>query len=362
MVVNGVSGPIGNVVFPSSFEIPSSYSKDKTVTVLANYRLDNNIAAPFAYEKKINSGSIIYIDLNSLLSNLEAMQQSNSSALFGELGAIVNILNLPSTVKVNSPLYPINIWGNASFSGTDIAIVTPICIPLNFTNSQFASVKIAGEISLNGTNAFSSAKINLSGVEIQGASTSILQANNIVKESSSVGLGRYVSLSSNQGFSWTIDAAHNTTVLLDIQNEPPIDIKGGNITLFFNQSPFSFLVKTPQFSVTNGTAFFERAYFDYPFWNVPIKRAFSTSNPSTLSGNFSFNIGYSDGDYMNMNNFSLAGSGATTGLTLFSEWNLPWLAIFESPFNMVLVISIVALILFLKFKKSLFKSYFCLKV
>ena len=343
-LVDGISNDRQSLGIPA-INITTSSSTDEGVTVLANFMANGNIVSPFAYEKKVGKGEIIYIDVLSLFTQLEGMADAQAkSDLFLKLNSLINMLNLPLSTYVNEePMDTIYIWGDADFSG-NIQIEASSILLQQSSISELSQIDFthASNPTLIGYPEDSSLiqNVTLMDIQIQGPSSSVVETSYLQKQSSASGMGAYVPLLFKNGLNWTIVAGTNTTVELWIRKDNvPIQLitHGGTITLSFDNSVnYSVLTKAPLVTVT-GNAYLERAYFDWPYWNAPIKRDISLTSPSTLNGTFQFKIGYADTTYFFLGAFTLDGSGNVIGLSQFSEWAIPWVAVLTSPWFILLL-------------------------
>ncbi|MFX1521686.1 MAG: hypothetical protein ACFFCD_17405, partial [Promethearchaeota archaeon] len=313
---------------------------------------------PYAYTKNLGRGKIIYVEVNSLFSELErTSDEQTKSLLFVQLYSLMDILNLPLPKHLNNePIYSIYFWGDAVFSGW-IKIETPTFLLQQFTDSKLGLINFTDSknsvLSGYDENVSILTNVSLSDIQIRGSSTSVIQATDVQRQRSSLGMGRYMPLVFEKGLNWTIISSDNTAIELWMEKEnKPIKLttEGGSITLSFDTTDTVFaLANNPLFNVT-GDAFMERAYFDWPYWGVPIKRAISVTSPSTLYGTFAFEIGYADADYLFLRDFTLDGGGKVVGLTHFSEWDIPWVDVLTSPLHIILVASTIVVLVSYKLK------------
>jgi len=352
----------------ASIEITTSSSKDENVSILANYTLYGEPVGPYAYTKKLGRGEIIYVEVSPLFSELERISdEQTKSQLFVKLGSLIDPINLHLPTHLNdAPIYPINFWREANFSGY-IKIEAPTFLLQQFTGAKLRLINFTNSKRpvLSGYDETTSilTNVSLSDIEIRGSSTSVIQTTYARKQISSLGLGRYVPLAFEKGLNWTIISSDNATVEMWMEKEnTPITLttQGGTITLSFDKNiTYSVLTKTPLLTVT-GNAFLERAYFDWPYWSVPIKRYISARSPSTLDGTFGFKIGYADAEYLFLRDFALDGGGKVVGLYQFSEWDIPWMDVLVSPYHIILVVSIIAVLVFSKKKvKTRLRKRYC---
>ena len=327
------------------------------VTVIANYTNDNIQEAPFALEKSVGLGKIVYIDLRPFLGAIENSSDIElRQSLFAKLGETLSILdlNFPTYNNVNQAVYPPSsahfaFAEDASFEGN-----------ANLTFSEF--ILPQGRLY---ANAIKSNELNLTDINIQsmsgfGDSFSTVNSNGgaIVG-----GTWNYAIVDLSQNFNWSISLPPNSKVEMRISNEKGVsDLVFENETMqisgvYIQSSNIPIEIYAGNLSISvNGVLSFGSFNHIFPFWinqNGIRVIPYSDGGPITLEGTIEFPV-YAVGDgAIFINSLTLNGSSSVPQ-TIPPEQNIDWGNTLMSPVLFILAVASFASVMYLyaKWKPS----------
>ena len=129
---NGLSiASIGNI------SVSSLFTRDNAVNVVANYSDESNQSVPLAFSKEEGKGEITYLDVNPLFNVLNSAK-GTSWSYFKNMGALFNLLSLPTPVFQDTPA-DIR-WKYIGYDSTFVGYYALLRVPI--TNSTIVPYDI----------------------------------------------------------------------------------------------------------------------------------------------------------------------------------------------------------------------------
>jgi hypothetical protein len=305
-----------------------SFDTDK-IKVLSYYQLDGDNVCPFAVEKHVGNGSIVYFNVDPLYA---AANQLYDTLPFADISSVINgsLNNLGlNVIQINAESAPIsNRWLSEykSYAENSFSAVGDITVQSSISGAYVLSNRTAVK------------SLTLDQVEVQNGSNAVL-TNIIVEGQANVEINSAQLSSSNEllipnYFSIDFD---NCSVDIRSMNEGLLKIESDKGTFVVNETSFtsnnaSFIVHSPFISV-NGTAHFSRI-------SLPSVGSVWSDNVD-LQGETKFHVAYGDAQYIFFDNFS------------FPLWQpstpeiaaIPLKDILLSPFNITFLILLGAIYL-----------------
>lgn len=327
------------------------------VAVIASYENDNIQEAPFALEKSVGLGKIVYIDLRPFLRAIENSSDIElGQSLFAKLGETLSILdlNFPTHNNVNQAVYPP--------SSAHFAFAEDVSFEGNANLSFSEFILPQGGLY---ANAIKSNELNLTDINIQsmsgfGDSFSTVNSNGgaIVG-----GTWNYAVVDVYQNFNWSISLPPNTKVEMRISNEKGVsDLVLENETMqisgVYIQSsniPIEIYARNLSISV-NGVLSFGSFNHKFPFWinQTGIRVvSYSDGGPITLEGTIVFPVyAVRDGTIF-INGLTLYGNSSVPQ-TIPPEQNIDWENMLTSPVLFIWAVASLASVMYLyaKWKPS----------
>ena len=335
--------------------LQTTNSKDANVTIERNYTYRGNPVTPFAYTKVIGKGKLTYVEVAPYLSSMELAKPELKSNLFENLPLILMSLDEFDREATPPTRYPI-MANLGNFSGV-VRLETNVFFLTNESEVLWDQVKVsASSVFVDGklTDDLFLENVFLTGIDTYGESESTIKTT--IMQIALDGKGYYVPLSFEEGLNWTLNLDENAALNFQASNgsnATEIKVQGGVIELSA-KNPLTATAKTPKIFVS-GEACFSYAYFWAPYDWISC-----SGMPITLKGDIYLRSGLSGSGTVLYSNFSFDGSTEVSNLptaSLWNEWNIPWLDILLSPYNLVLILFVLICLqqIYIMRAKNLFK-------
>jgi hypothetical protein len=248
----------------------------------------------------------------------------------GENGGTAK-LYLDYIMLTNSPITPTNyrnITASLDLSESNLVFINGIPT----TEKAFANVKIFDmQISGDFNSTFTSTEARLT----------------------LPGLGRYSKITFSKECNLTLWLTNNSQISFTIlANEEPINvtIKGGKIHINLTPLKEELVVYMSDARVlANGYTKFEKAFISWPYVTI-----YNPGLPMEIYGPVTFYVNIMDKEFILISELDIKGKYKVLSqqLVQLNEWNIPWLAVLNSPYHLLLVSVIIAIVAVNEIKKQ----------
>lgn len=282
-----------------SMIVPEFQLEETSTTIIANYTLEENTAAPFAFLRELEKGKIIYLVMTPLLRNL-----AGSRDIIETMGWVGNLLrdyvrlspfcssSYRRTFYVKN-IGEISSQGETSIqtSGITFGFETPHEVALSFSNST----------SVENIESFSQ-NITVSDVGFKGAIPAVITVDGNVTLSP-LDSNNYVKLKlcGEVSFKFDISPTSKVNLGIDESNYTNMLFHGGVLLLGISHTEGIELVARNPAIATNGTTTFDSLFASYPY------RFHSSGNRGTSIGYVEFKVRLSEEEVLLLDEVQLNG-------------------------------------------------------
>lgn len=345
---DGIKSQTKHLNFPSMITVPVIHSSDVNVKIIANYTMSNESVSPYALTKKAGNGEVTCLAVSPYFSAIENSAGDINKDFFGDIGSLLNVadLKLNKNIVERTDYFPQFdfVKDPVDFTGKVSIDTDYVQLPKLSANGMKVLPK-DGEVKTVDLN-----NLTLESIEYVCPVEFRIDASEI--HSSGIGLGRYLDIKISGDFSLTIEIPKDSNVEMSIWNGTTLlneIFQDSTIQLSIkNDHETSVSVKNPTIT-TEGNAYFSRARVYRNYYEMPLFYN-DGSEPFEVIGNVTFRIEYSDNGINFVDNFTFNGKWfyPTTEQKQpsLTEMDIPWLSVLTSPFHLILVTTISAVLVY----------------
>jgi hypothetical protein len=356
---NGIGSQTGDLHFRSTITLPVIHSSDVNVRIIANYTMNDEPVSPYALTKSVGNGEVTCLAVLPYFSAIENPTSNINRDFFKNMGSLLNVADpeLNKNIVERTDYFPqfdftkdpVNFTGKVSIDTDFIQLpnsnASSITIvsnngetkSINFTDSAIEQVEYVYPVKF---------RIDASAMQLVGT-----------------GIGSYLNFGISGDFNLTMEIPKNSNVNMSIWNGQTLlneTFQDSNIQLSIKNG-YSTIVSVKNPTVTaEGNAYFSSARIYRNYYKMPLFYD-DGSDQFEVIGNVTFKIAQSDNGINFVDNFAFNGKwvNPTTEQTQqpsFTEMDIPWLSVLTSPFHVILVTTmsaVLAIYALLRLKKKI---------
>ncbi len=344
---NGIRRQTSDLSFPSTITVPVVHSSDVNVRIIANYTMNDESVSPYALTKSVGNGEVTCLALSPYFSAIENSTSDINRDFFKNMGSLLNVADpkLNKNIVERTDFFP-----QFDFTKDPANFTGKVSIDTDFVqlpNSNASSITIV-------SNSDETKSINFTDSVIE--QVEYVYPVNFRIDASAIqligtGIGSYLNVSISGDFNLTMEIPKNSNVNMSMWNGQTLlneTFQDSNIQLSINNG-YSTIVSVKNPTVTaEGNAYFSSARIYRSYYKMPLFYD-DGSEPFEVIGNVTFEIAQSDNGINFIDNFAFDGKWfyPTTEQTQqpsFTEMDIPWLSVLTSPFHVILVTAISAVL------------------
>lgn len=344
---NGIENTNSSITIPK-ISVPHFSAGSKDIASIGNYTHNANPVSSFAFQKNIEKGELLYVEVFPYFSSLLNGSDSLRRSLFAKFDVLLGILNLSSEYTLQNSSVSINYpyvlaSGRTTFEN-NVEIMSNSLILYQLRHLVLNSLDLSASNYSEKTDMGSDEAYNnfqIVDLKIHGPSLSFLNSLQVTFDSFENSLihGAYIPLQLESDFTWTLYLQDQTRLTLSLINESgtdfEIETRGGRVVMSFTPiMPIHVYFKNPMISIQGDVIFSKANIYALPYHPL------TSGDYVEIYGNTSFKIDCSDTSQIFISDFDSDGKINVVSTSSAIDIKIPWKEVLSSPIHLFFLVSI----------------------